>query len=176
MSASLLSLHPLVGPISSLLLTTINFTSTNLFIPLLLPLAPRISAPLWAGVYHRGRQIVVPLATFSSIACFTSAYMLRSSSSSSTLKPSPLIDARSSLVVNGIMTLGNMAWTAAFMLGINARLCELADGGEKVLAKAGSGEVSDLIARWGWMNMVRAGITGVGAVVGFVGVYGGSRI
>ena len=60
------------------------------------------------------------------------------------------------------------------MLGTNFRLTELADGGERVLKKAREGEVKELIARWGWMNGVRAGIAGVGSVIGLVGVFGGS--
>lgn len=56
----------------------------------------------------------------------------------------------------------------------NTRLCEIGEGDEKVRLKADEGalkvEMVGLIKQWGWMNLVRSGICGVGAVIGFVTV------
>lgn len=61
------------------------------------------------------------------------------------------------------------------MLGTNARLCEIGDGDERVRAKADEGELKveivGLLKQWGWMNLVRSGICGIGAVIGFVSVF-----
>jgi hypothetical protein len=128
--------------------------------PLLLPLPPSTSTPIFAGLYRRGLATVVPLAIFSTLASFTSAY----------LTP----EARNGLIACGILTISNMAWTGIMMTETNARLCEIGEGNEKVRFKADESplkeEMETLLKKWGRMNLVRSGICGVGAVIGLVSV------
>lgn len=142
-----------LGLTSTLILSGINFGASHLTIPLLYNLPIPISSRAFSSLYHRGAMTVVPITLFAGLNFGALAYLIPAQ--------------RITYAVAGIVPLSALAWTQLVMMGTNQRLCGFAEMGEAEREKVSVQEVDELLARWRWMNFVRAGLAAVGAMVGF---------
>ncbi|KIW20370.1 hypothetical protein PV08_00945 [Exophiala spinifera] len=157
-STTVLRATSFLGVSSSIWLSGISFSQSYLTIPLLVGIPSETSTALFKDLYYSGAKLIVPLALTSTLSTATAAYLDA--------------EKRAGYAVAAAATISILPFTAAVMFPCIHRLIAIADDA-KVREKTQPGEVAGLLTQWKWMNYVRAGLSGVGGVVGLL-VYSGS--
>ncbi|KAL6243143.1 hypothetical protein RBB50_009694 [Rhinocladiella similis] len=157
-SKTILRATSFLGLSSSIWVSGISFSQSFLTIPLLLGLPSETSTPIFKDLYYSGATLIVPLAVTSALSTATAAYLDA--------------EKRTGYAVAAVATISILPFTAAFMFKCIHRLIAIADDA-KIREKTQPGEVDGLLTRWKWMNFVRAGMSGIGGVVGLL-VYSGT--
>ena len=149
-NTSILRATSLVGFSSSLFLSGIYFTSSQVALPILYGLPVATSTAGFSTLYYRGFAVVGPLVALSSTCSGISAYLDS--------------HKRVGYAIAGIATFATLPWTRFVMWnGIQRLLAISAD--VKLQEKVQVADVEKLLDQWGWMNFLRAGMAGVGGVV-----------
>ncbi|KIX10059.1 uncharacterized protein Z518_01140 [Rhinocladiella mackenziei CBS 650.93] len=143
----------LLGLGSAIYLSGINFSASHLTLPILYRLPKDTSTSAFAELYSRGAYTVVPLAIFSTLCTGASAY----------LDP----EKRVGYAIAAGLTFATLPWTQFAMMETNKNLIKISEE-TTVSEKKSDGEVERMLRQWKWMNMVRAALAAVGAVLGFV--------
>jgi hypothetical protein len=141
----------LLGLSSSLWLSGIYFSASQLTLPLLYRLPAETSTKVFTELYYRGAKTIVPLALLSTASTGLSAY----------LDP----DNHLKYAVAAAATISSLAFTAAAMTPTIDRLIAISKDTTVMVKSAASGEIETLLRRWKWMNNVRAGLCAVGGVL-----------
>ncbi len=152
-NSTVLRTTSLIGLTSSLFLSGIYFCSTQLALPLLHNLPIETSTPRFAQLYHNGAAVVGPLVALSSLSLGTSAY----------LDPKK----RTQYAIAGAVVFASLPWTRFVMWAGIQRLIAISED-VKLQQKVSTEEVAELFGQWGWMNLVRSGMAGIGGVVGLL--------
>lgn len=147
-----------IGGISSLLLSGINFSASQLTLPILYRLPDVTSTSVFQQLFYRGGAIIVPLTIISTLTTGFSAY----------LDPSK----RPGFAAAAVASFASLPWTAVVMRPTILRLIALAND-ERSRQKAEGKEVVSLLKTWRWMNNIRAGLAMVGGVTGLAVLLGG---
>ncbi|KAJ9637569.1 hypothetical protein H2204_004718 [Knufia peltigerae] len=156
-SNTILRTTSILGLSSSLFVSGVSFSQSYLTIPLFIGLPQETTTPLFKDLYYSGAKLIVPLALTSTLSTATAAYLD--------------VEKRTGYAVAAAATVSILPFTAAVMFKCIHRLIAIADDA-KVREKTQPGEVDGLLNQWKWMNFVRAGLSGVGGVVGLL-VYSG---
>jgi hypothetical protein len=121
---------------------------------------PSAAAKIWANLYNAGKMQNPPIAAATTAVFFYLAWSVRDGTALS------LVAAPNSsflYAVSGILTVGIVPFTLAFMMGTNHSL--EAKVGSKDETEATRTEVESLLERWGLLNAVRGVFPLVGGVV-----------
>ncbi|KAH1339533.1 hypothetical protein KXV68_004772 [Aspergillus fumigatus] len=124
---------------------------------------PSAAVRLWAGIYSAGKTQNPPIAAATAAVFFYLSWSVRDGTALS------LVAAPNSsflYAVSGLLTVGIVPYTFAFMMGTNRSL--EAKVGSKDDSEATRTEVESLMERWGVLNAVRGAFPLVGAVVAAV--------
>jgi len=140
-----------VGSISSSLLSGVNFSASQLTLPILYHLPADSSTPIFEELFYRGGWTIVPLTLFSTLCTGTAAYL-------ETTK-------RSGYAAAALASFASLPWTAVVMRPTIQRLIKLAND-ERYRQKVEAKEVVALLKKWTWMNNVRSALALLGAVLG----------
>lgn len=154
---TILSVTSAVAVTSSIWLSGIYFSNSQLVLPILYRRPVGISSTIFAELFQRGTNTIVPLMVVSALASGASAY----------LDP----QKRVQYAVSGLVTLSTLPWTIFVMMGVIQRLIAIAED-PRLLEKTDQTAVEGLLRSWTWMNFVRAGLSlagGLGALVQFAG-------
>ncbi|KAF2267134.1 DUF1772-domain-containing protein [Lojkania enalia] len=151
-----------VGITTSTFLFGANTNITINFIPAILKAPAGLAAQQWQIVYYRGIAIGPALSVVSALATAWVAYHQDSSSLAFKL------NTAAAIILPSIIP-----YTFAFLAPINKKLHEAANSAtaaevQDQAAKVGitnEKSVHQLIDKWGTLHLVRAAITGVGAVL-----------
>ncbi|KAI1618116.1 hypothetical protein EDD36DRAFT_22456 [Exophiala viscosa] len=146
-----------VGSISSLLLAGVNFSASQLTLPILYRIPDETSTSIFEELFYRGGMVIVPLTLFATLCTGTTAY----------LEPT----ARSGYTAAAVASFASLPFTGLYMRPTIQRLLKLAND-EKVRQKADANEAVSLLKRWRWMNFVRAALALVGGAVGLAVLLG----
>ena len=152
-NTTLLRTTSLVGLTSSLFLSGIYFCSTQLALPLLSKLPIGTSTPRFAQLYHSGAAVVGPLVALSSLSFGTAAYLDSKK--------------RTQYAIASAVVFASLPWTRFVMWSCIQRLIAISED-VKLQEKVSATEVEGLFGQWGWMNLVRSGMAGVGGVLGLL--------
>lgn len=157
LSAMESSIKPLqiLGLTSSIFLSGVCFSSSQLTLPILYRLPTATSTTIFTEFYHRGTATVLPFVVASTLSSATVAYLVPAQ--------------RSAHILAGAATFATLPWTIVVMMRGIQRLLKL-DESEVDREKAGKEEVVRLLKQWRWMNNVRSVLALVGGVVGVWGL------
>ncbi|OJD34463.1 uncharacterized protein BKCO1_23000136 [Diplodia corticola] len=145
----------ILGFSSSIYLSGIYFSSSQLTLPILYRLPSATSTSVFDEFYHRGAVTVVPLALASTLCSGLAAYL------------QPV--GRATFACAGALTIATLGWTRLAMMGTIDALIAAAND-ERVREEMEAGEVVEKLKTWRWMNMVRAGLSLAGGMAGLIGV------
>jgi Domain of unknown function (DUF1772) len=146
------------GGVSALLLSGINFSASQLTLPILYRLPAVTSTSVFEELFYRGGWVIVPLTIFSTLSTGLTAYY----------EPAQ----RAGFAAAAVASFASLPWTALIMRPTIQSLCKLAND-EKFRQKVEGKEVVSLLKRWRWMNFVRAGLAAIGGATGLAVLAGG---
>jgi hypothetical protein len=152
-STTILRTTSLVGLSSSLFLSGIYFTSTQVALPILYGLPVSTSTKGFNQLYYRGFAVVAPLAVISTLCAGGSAYLDSKN--------------RVGYAIAGTATFGTLAWTRFVMWSCIQRLLTISND-MRLQEKIGAPEVERLLTQWGQMNLVRFGMAAIGGILGLL--------
>ncbi len=123
-------------------------------VPLLYKQPASISAPLLEGIYKNGATFMAPGAILATTAFGYLAYNAQNKMQ------------RNLYATAGGLVISTQIWTFGVMISGIHRLIEIAGSGVEQQKADQTGEAVRLLKGWAWQNMVRAGLTFAGGVVG----------
>ena len=132
------------------------FTTSSLVIPALFGLPINESTRIFADLYHNGKGVQIPLTVGSSFAYALAAY----------LTP----EKRTELGVAGLLCIGTMAFTAAFMFGGIDELLNIRGMDGSQIQRVQKSTVNGLLESWRQQNFVRAALSFAGGMLGLYAV------
>ncbi|EXJ80036.1 hypothetical protein A1O3_08322 [Capronia epimyces CBS 606.96] len=147
---AILSTSALLGLSTSLYLSGVHFSASQLTLPILYRLPAATSTSIFTELYYRGAKTIVPLALLSSLSTGLAAI----------LDP----ERRVGYAVAAGLTLATLPWTRLAMTGTIETLIGLSNDAA-AREKVQDGEVEGLLRRWNWMNLVRSVLDGMGGIV-----------
>ena len=147
-----------LGLSSSLILSGMYFSSSQLTLPILYRLPDATSTDIFQELYYRGAATVVPLCAFSTLSSGAAAYY-------DSMR-------RRGFVSAAVLTFASMPWTLLVMKSGIDRLLKLHESSVE-REKAEKGEVERLLRTWKWMNVVRGAFCAAGGAVGLVALLDG---
>ena len=157
-SSTVLRTTSLLGFSSSIFLSGVYFTSSQVALPTLFGLPVGTSTAGFNTLYHRGLNVVAPLVAVSALSASTSAY----------LDPK----RRTMYATAGVITFATLPWTRVVMWNCIQRLIAISTDAT-LQEKVQVSEVESLLRQWGWLNFARAGMAAVGGIVGLLAVVDG---
>ena len=146
-----------IGGISSTLLSGINFSASQLTLPILYRLPAESSTSIFEELFYRGGWTIVPLTLFSTFCTGTAAY----------LEPTK----RSGYAAAAFASFASLPWTAVIMRPTIQQLIKLAND-ERYRQKVEAKEVVSLLKKWTWMNNVRSALALLGGAAGLAVLLG----
>ena len=147
-----------IGGMSSLLLSGINFSASQLTLPILYRLPASTSTDVFEELFYRGGWVIVPLTIISAVSTGLSAYY----------EPAQ----RTGYALAALASFASLPWTALIMRSTIMYLIKLGHD-ERLRSKVEGKEVVSLLKRWKWMNNVRAGLAAIGGITGLAVLVGG---
>jgi len=147
-----------IGGMSSLLLSGINFSASQLTLPILYRLPAATSTDVFEELFYRGGWVIVPLTIFSTSCTGVGAYYDSNRSTGYTIA--------------AIASFASLPWTGLFMRSTIQYLIKIAHD-ERLRQKVEGREVVSLLKRWRWMNNVRAGLAAIGGMISLAMLIGG---
>ncbi|OIW35449.1 DUF1772-domain-containing protein [Coniochaeta ligniaria NRRL 30616] len=154
---TLLRATSLVAVTSAIWQSGIHFSNSQLVLPILYRQPVGVSTAVFAELFRRGTNAIVPLMAITALATGTSAY----------LDP----QKRMQYAASGLLTLSILPWTIFVMMGVIQQLITIAED-PKIQEKTSHAAVEGLLRSWTWMNFVRAGLSLAGGLVALVQVAG----
>jgi len=128
-----------LGITATLVHSGVSLAASQLVIPSMKHLSAAEATSIFVPFYHRGAQVVVPLALASAAGSATSAY----------LDP----EKRYQYAAAAFLAVLSQPWTIIMMAPINSRLLEIgAERGEEKFA----GEAMNLLLKWQTLNAFRS--------------------
>jgi hypothetical protein len=147
----------LVAVTSSIWLSGIYFSNSQLVLPILYRKPVGVSSAIFAELFQRGTNAIVPLMVISALATGTSSY----------LDP----QKRTQYAISGLLTLSTLPWTIFVMMGVIQQLITIAED-PKIQEKTSQAAVEGLLRSWTWMNFIRSGLSLAGGLLALVQVAG----
>jgi len=151
-----------LGLTTSLLLGGANLALSILLVPRLLESPTPLLLRQWHAAYLLGKRSFPPLALLSSLSYFFLAY-----------KGDALDGNRMGYLVAGLLTVGIVPYTVAFMQSTNRKLIERNEemgalGAEDTVVEVGLGNESAhaLVDWWGVLNLGRGAMLSVAGILG----------
>jgi hypothetical protein len=152
-NSTLLRATSLVGLSSSLCLSATYFGSTAVALPLLYGLGVNNSSKGFNLLYNNGLRVVAPLAAIAAVSYGTAAY----------LDPSK----RTGYAIAAVASFASIPFTIVFMSTVINRVIEISKD-VRLQEKVTVPEVEAMLTQWGRMNLARAGMAGVGGIIGLL--------
>lgn len=146
-----------VAVTSSIWLSGIYFSNSHLVLPILYRQPVGVSSTIFAELFKRGTNTIVPLMAISTLATGTAAY----------LDP----QRRMQYAIAGIVTLSTLPWTIFVMMRVIQQLITIAED-PKVQEKKADAAVEELLRSWTRMNYVRSALSLAGGLIALVQVAG----
>lgn len=136
-----------------------SFASSQNFLPLIFDQPAKVATPVFSGVFHRGGNFMVPMASVTAAAF---AYLAYRRSAQRVLYASA-----------STLVLGFLPWTRVVMWPGIQRLLEISESSQvQMTASDASGEPLRLLKAWTDQNFVRASMAFAGGMAGLFAALG----
>lgn len=145
----------LVGLSSSIYLSGVHFSASQLTLPILYRLPTQTSTSIFTELYYRGASTIVPLVLLSSLSTGIAAF----------LDPARRVE----YAFAAGLTFATLPWTRVAMADNIEKLIAIAEDAT-LREKVPAAEVERLLRQWTWMNMVRSVLDGLGGIVALLAV------